>query len=183
MLQLEFLTPFKPERVEVVKPNATAWKIMRATDAQHPEDNYAKSKILALDPGETTGVAYWDGTQITLTQWETKDIGQSFEGLVEFLRRHDMDSDFDHLRYEDYKVYGWKASEHSFASLHTPQWIGAIRAAAHVCDTNVSCKMAQHVKGFWTDGKLKLVDCYSPGMKHARDACRHLLYYMSFPRQ
>ncbi|MEB3025863.1 hypothetical protein, partial [Parvimonas sp. M13] len=86
-----------------------------------------------------------------------------------------------HVRYEDYKVYAWKAQDHSNASLHTPQWIGAIRAALCLADIPYSFKMAQQPKGWFTDDKLKMFDMYEAGMRHARDAERHMLFYMCFP--
>jgi hypothetical protein len=43
--------------------------------------------------------------------------------------------------------------------------------------------MAQQAKAFWTDEKLKLVGLYEPGMKHARDALRHLLYLICFGKK
>src|SRR4051812_40057448 len=76
--------------------------------------------ILALDPGETTGVAEFDGElTIQVSQRETKQIGPSFEWLQERLQ-HIAFSQPDeqpraHLRYEDYRVYEWKSTSHSWS--------------------------------------------------------------------
>jgi len=43
--------------------------------------------------------------------------------------------------------------------------------------------MAQHAKQWWTDEKLKRFGIYPKGLKHGRDALRHLLYYMLFPNK
>lgn len=174
------LQRFKVDRIDTVTPNDWFMKIWRGSDqATRQNADLPKDAILALDPGETTGVAFkpWDSTDIQLFQWETKNVGQSFEGLVDFLERYEP----EHVRYEDYKVYAWKAADHSNASLHTPQWIGAIRAALHLTGTPTTCKMAQQAKAFWGDDKLKLCGVYSAGQKHARDALRHLLFYLTFP--
>lgn len=168
---------FPKARTEVVIPNSKLWQICRAANPNHPADNYASKRFLALDPGETTGVCFWDGHKLSLTQWDTRDIGTAFNGLMHVL----LSDEYDHVRYEDYKVYAWKTADHSFASLHTPQWIGAIRVACHLADVIVSEKMAQQAKAFWTDGKLKLCDLYEAGLKHARDAERHMLFMMAFP--
>ena len=38
--------------------------------------------------------------------------------------------------------------------------------------------MAQQAKGFVTDAKLKEWGMWDIGHKHARDACRHCVYYL-----
>lgn len=176
-----------PMRVDVVRPNATFWKIL-AKAAQRPEERLktelAGRSILGLDPGETTGVAIFtadvaDTTdfKIRLMQLETKDVGQGYlelEGLVEEERP-------DHIRAEEYRVYSWKADSHSNQILHTPQLIGAIKVLSLLHGIPLSFKMAQHAKAFWNDDNLKACGLYSPGQKHARDALRHLLFYLTFP--
>lgn len=176
--QLKTFSSFPNGRVDVVTPNDFFWKIVNACMKITSIDGAQlfPKPLLALDPGETTGVAWLKNGKIYLSQWDTKDIGLSFEGLSIFL----SDLIPAHVRYEDYKVYAWKASDHSFASLHTPQWIGAIKVACRLANVTASTKMAQMAKAFWTDDKLKACGLYSPGLNHARDASRHLLYYMCF---
>ena len=139
--------------------------------------------ILALDPGETTGVAEFDGdTIIRVYQRETKEIGPAYEWLEDLLDYDPrMSSGFEHLRCEDYRIYEWKSADHSWSQVHTLRWIGAIQVAAHVKATNLSFCMAQHAKGFWTDEKLKHFNLYPKGLRHGKDALRHLLYYMLYP--
>jgi hypothetical protein len=78
-------------------------------------------------------------------------------------------------------VYGHMAESHAWQILHTPQLIGAIKVLAHVNNVPISCKLAQLAKSVWNDNVLKLCGLYSPGLKHGRDASRHLLLYMSHP--
>ena len=153
-------------------------RMCSAANKHGPNPRLVGGDVLAMDPGETTGLAAWDSknSEILLWQWETKEIGPCFQKLAEVLQKVPL----DHLRAEDYKVYGWKANEHSFASLHTPRWLGAIEAAAYISQVPFTVKLAQHAKTFWTDGKLQGCGIYHPGMKHARDACRHLALYMAF---
>lgn len=137
--------------------------------------------FLALDPGETTGVAVMSSDEvgkvtIYIDQWDTKDLGSSFTHLQQFLR-----AGFTHVRYEDYRVYADKTQAHTHASLHTAKLIGVIVAACTDAGVDSSEKMASFAKSFWTDDKLRMFDAYLPGMKHGRDALRHLLYYMAFP--
>jgi hypothetical protein len=181
-------------RVDVIHPNEMFWKILAAAQKKSVPDLQMELKLrnpLGLDPGETTGCAQWqcvtlfDGApgffQIELFQWETKDIGQSWDTLQEYVSVKGQRP--NHIRYEAYRVYEWKADTHSWSPVHTIQWIGAMRALFHVHQIPNSCLMAQHAKSFWTDQKLKACGLYSPGMQHARDACRHLLYYLTFPTQ
>lgn len=134
------------------------------------------SPLLALDPGETTGVSIWDPLHrsIYIFQLVTPEIVEGYN-LVERLLQL---THFDHLRCEDYRVYGHMTEQHSFASLHTAQFIGAIRVAASRAVVPLSVCLAMHAKTFWTDEKLKMCGLYNKGLKHGRDAQRHLLRYM-----
>jgi len=173
-----------PERIDVVKPNDNFWKILSAARKQPIDqlrEELSNRRILAWDPGETTGQARWKfpETHIELLQIETKDIGQAFQDL----ERQVAIQVPDHIRAEEYRVYNWMADSHSWSLLHTPQLIGAIKVLAALQDIPISFKLAQQAKAFWNDENLKVCGLYSPGQKHARDACRHLLYYLTFPDQ
>lgn len=147
--------------------------------------NAVNEPCLALDPGETTGVAEFDGdTKINVFQKDTREIGPSYEWLYDRLHAYDPRWEppcYSMLRVEDYRVYEWKAQDHSWSPVHTIQWIGAIRVAAHLSCTPLSFCMAQHAKKWWTDGKLNHFGINPKGLKHGRDALRHLLYYLCFP--
>lgn len=137
---------------------------------------------IALDPGETTGVAEYNGdTMIQVYQKETKEIGPSYDWLYDRLECGYGEAPFDHLRYEDYRIYEWKTADHAWSQVHTLRWIGAIQVAVYKYGTPYSCCIAQHAKGFWSDNKLRHFDLYPAGLKHGRDALRHLLYYICFP--
>lgn len=145
-------------------------------------DYLSEKMVLALDPGETTGVAYIDpeANKIVILQWDTgpNRLGESFAEFLNILVENPIAS----VRYEDYRVYQWKAGDHAWAALHTPQWIGAIKVGCHYARVPATGKLAQQAKTFWTDQKLKTFNMYEPGLKHARDALRHLLYYLCFPK-
>ena len=136
--------------------------------------------FLALDPGETTGACRLQSIEgefyFTLEQWKTKDIGESAGLLNYMLEQYST----DHVRMEDYKVYSWKTEDHSWAALHTPQLIGALKAVCYFARVPWSMKMAVDAKTFWTDEKLKMLGIYDPtkGMRHARDAFRHALTFL-----
>lgn len=157
-----------------VIPNAFLWDVIRNAQGQVPSYPW-----LALDPGETTGVCYWNPNtrEFILEQWDTKDLGQAYDHLLMAIEARSIHG----LRYEDYKVYAHKAQDHTNNSLHTAQFIGAIRIAAHNTGIIIDCKMAAAAKTFWTDQKLEMTGTYVKGVRHARDAMRHMLTFMCFP--
>ena len=134
--------------------------------------------ILALDPGETTGWAHFDGdVTIHVSQEPTKSVRQGYRWLREQL----VLAPVEHIRCEDYRVYEWKAADHSWSPVHTIRFIGAIEVASYEEGIPLSFCMASHAKKFWDDNKLKHFGLYPKGLRHGKDALRHLLYYMLFP--
>jgi hypothetical protein len=176
-------------RVETIRPNDMFWKILSSHTKRTVEDlkaEFAGRTIMALDPGETTGVAVFrsndnlDGNYqyaIDLFQLETKEIGQGYDDIL----HHTLLFCPDHLRVEEYRVYGHMTDQHAWSVLHTPMLIGAIQVIAHQRGIPISFKMAQMAKQVWNDPVLKASNLYEPGLKHARDASRHLFYYMCYP--
>lgn len=169
---------FPYSRVDFVKPNPKLEAIIQACSSKQNVYPHHTSVILALDPGETSGLAIWDpeDKNIRLEQLDTKDLVHSFKalmGLFAMWRPY-------HIRFEDYRVYGHKADDHINSTLHTSQLIAMIKLAAALNNIPCSSVMASAAKGFWTDEKLKMVGAYSKGLPHARDAERHLLYWMAF---
>jgi hypothetical protein len=140
-------------------------------------------RCLALDPGETTGWAYFDGQKtIVVSQQPTKSVITGFTWLEEFIREEDIKGyTIAHIRCEDYRVYEWKTSDHAWSPVHTLRWIGAIEVGANQWAIPLSFCMATFAKKWWTDEKLKHFGLYPSGLKHGKDALRHLLYYMLFP--
>jgi len=161
-------------------------KLVHSVREQHTSQRVdtLSQKILALDPGETTGWATYLGGTITVSQQVTKNIGQSFNWLdakLKAIDSYETSRKYSMIRCEDYKVYSWKSEDHSWASLHTPQLIGAIKVAAHINHTPISFMLAQQAKKWWTDEKLDVFGLNPKGLRHGRDALRHLLYYILFP--
>ena len=171
------------DREDIVKvaDDSRLWAFLTALtkkDAATLKARFSRP-ILALDPGETTGVAIWnpklDVPQIHLFQLNTKDLREAVPTVQEVLGYEE----WEHIRYEDYRVYGHMTEQHAFASLHTPKLIGVIECLAVLGNVGTSFCLAMHAKTFWTDEKLKMCGLYNPGLKHARDAQRHLLRYLS----
>lgn len=167
-------------RKDYVTPNPMFWAMLsslRKAPQSELKEHYTTRNIIALDPGETTGFAHWDGARFELMQFETKDVGEAYGLLDDIVTLYKP----DHIRAEEYRVYGWMADQHSWSVLHTPQLIGAIKALAYQKGIPLSFKLAQHAKALWNDDNLKRSALYSPGQKHARDALRHACLYMSHP--
>ena len=181
---LSYLRPLaQDERVDIVRvtDDSRFWSFLRGIRGNKVaipqlQLEARQSDLLALDPGETTGVAVWHAEEsiIYLFQLETGSIEKGFrlvEELIDIVQPH-------HLRAEDYRVYGHMTEQHSFAHLHTAQFIGSIRTVAAQKGIPLSVCLAMHAKTTWTDDKLKMCNLYNKGMKHARDAQRHLLRYI-----
>lgn len=141
-------------------------------------------RVIGIDPGETTGICcFRGGSLIDAQQLDTSDPVIGPTEVEQYIR--DIISLTDklplHIVMEDYKVYSWKADDHSWASLHTPRLIGAIEyICGAVLKVPITKQMAQVAKGFCTDEKLKAWNLWVPGKRHARDAIRHAIYYMLF---
>lgn len=132
--------------------------------------------LVGIDPGETTGFAYhlpWDkGFTAHLAQIPTGEINSGMDNIEEAWPVTDIPTV---AVIEDYRIYGWKADSHKWAGLHTPKLIGALEYWCYKRRIPVIYQMAQEAKAWATDEKLKSWELYHAGMKHARDALRHLV--------
>ena len=161
---------------------------------QQARPDYQPPKVvLALDPGETTGVAvFYKGCLVHTDQLDTHHVVPQGVRLLDKL----IDNTYEELThkgpkmlsadvvvYENYRVYNWKAQQHSWDTLHTPRLIGAIQTLCHLKQIPTYTQMAQQPKNFCTDKKLIEWHYYERGQKHARDAIRHGCYYMLFNDQ
>ena len=124
---------------------------------------------IALDPGGTTGVCI---VKLESKPWEleVRQIGPDphHEGLRDLL---------DLWQPRVIVCERFENRGQDSASLIAAEYIGIVKAytAAALVMQNASTG-----KQFWTDDKLREYDLYVPGLKHARDACRHYLYYRTF---
>lgn len=140
-----------------------------------------EGRLLALDPGETIGVASFtcSDDEAVLTHasqikgWPLEAGVSNFIELVEAIKP-------DHVVFESYQVYSWKTDDHTWSQVPTVQVIGMIRTILIQDEILYSSQTAQVAKGFCDDNKLKLWGYYTPGLRHARDAIRHACYYLLF---
>jgi hypothetical protein len=131
-------------------------------------------RILAIDPGKTTGFSFAEVTEFIrgeppeeqgvvswekevnhdelieeiLDVWPTHLVGESFV--------HTQRSNVDYTPVEYIGIIKWLGQRHKFElTLQTPSY----------------------GKGFFNDDKLKKLGLYTKGKPHANDATRHRLQY------
>lgn len=126
----------------------------------------SKKRILGIDPGETTGVAYWDG-QLWICE-ETPNW-QDLEPWIEFT---------DVAVIERYSLYAGKANAKTHSTFPEVEVIGVIKYLCQRYGVNMVVQGADH-KAFYSDTKLTNLGLYHPS-KHVRDALRHALWYKQF---
>lgn len=148
-------------------------------------------RLLALDPGETTGWSIWDshdgGTYYELTalgqmaSWDKDDNARTPIHLVasnfpKLLKEYDP----SHVVYETYRVYDWKSDDHKWSDVPTLRIIGSIETRLLDAQVPYSYQTAQVAKNFVTDDLLKHWGFYQRGQRHSRDSMRHGIYRILF---
>ena len=141
-------------------------------------------RIVALDPGGTTGWATWqdEATGHTGTPWDHFNIGQI--GPEE--HHLELYNWLGHLQVHDYTVvcesfeFRQHDGERAGISLISKEYIGVAKlfAAERMNGKRVVEQTAGQAKPFVTNDKLKVMGLYIPGKKHAMDAMRHLVLYL-----
>ena len=187
-------------------------KLLRENDNKSP---VSKRLIICFDPGETTGAAvFYRGLLLCAGQFITSELVISqpqikwmlnmqceelmtywSPGFAEWDRRGllgDLSVYPPVVIIEDYRVYGWKTDQHSWAHLHTPKLIGLIYGEAvrrlayfHGMDfdrikIDILTPMAHEAKQFCTDTKLHDWGYHKGVPRHGRDAVRHGCQYLMF---
>jgi hypothetical protein len=141
--------------------------------------------IVAIDPGETTGLAILrslggdgnrDGDDIHQIQINTRIMQWGAERLHTLIHHHRPKI----VIVESYRIYSWRTKEHTWSSLYTPRLIGGIEFLCFQYCIPLVSQSAQQGKSFVTDARLKEWGLYMAGAPHARDATRHLLTYLLF---
>lgn len=139
-------------------------------------------RLLAFDPGETTGHCTFECTanSIVLASYG-QDVCYPVDTGVVAIQNRIKNAQPDFVVYERYIVYSWKSAAHSWGKNETSQIIGSIR----LCCLNAKLpkpeeQSAQEAKQFITDDKLQEWGFYIKGQKHTRDAIRHGLYWLLF---
>lgn len=138
---------------------------------QYPE------KIIAFDPGGTTGVAYY-----SVDSYDDKPdrfyLGPNKEHHHEQIEAN-LDTIEPHVVVTERFDY---RRNQKHADLISVEYIGVLRLWCRKNGVDlVEQKQLKGHKGLWTNEKLKVMGLYKPGenWEHAMDATRQLFYYMT----
>ena len=135
-------------------------------------------KVVAFDPGRTTGYAMGDidekGKMLVVT------------GQVEFTRAALLTQlewyDPDVIVYERFDFRRSNRYQRDKVDLYPRELIGIIElyGETHSGSVRLDTQSASAAKGYFTDRKLKEDGVYKPGKPHANDAARHLCHWFTF---
>lgn len=146
-------------------------------------DNWiVPERLLALDPGETTGWCLFKQGQ--LFHWGQQDCKKpGYKTAIpdgNAILKLFADTQPTVVVCEDYRIYAQKSETHIGKTLFTPKLIGMIDLHCEMQNLPVTYQMASAAKGFCKDDKLKRWGFYEEGLKHSRDAIRHACYFLLF---
>jgi hypothetical protein len=124
-------------------------------------------RVMAFDPGVTTGVALVEDERYTVYQVDSRNLDTIWTEL-------DTQRPTE-VAYEDFKHRPTMLS----AELYSLQVIGVIRLW---CSESIECRayLPARVKAFWDNAKVKKLGLWKPGQPHAMDALRVLLTHKAY---
>jgi hypothetical protein len=121
-------------------------------------------RIVALDPGGTTGVvAYEPGKDL-----RTEHLASAIEVWAYLNKLYPTRVVFERFAYQ----------RRDKVDLTPVEVIGVIKLWCDINDVPYTIQTPSQAKNLWTDGKLKQLGLWEPGKNHAMDAVRHLMYYL-----
>jgi hypothetical protein len=140
---------------------------------------------LAVDPGGTSGcVIYSAGIDHDLSVpsmsrtriWETKQLGPTphHEELWRLLTD---------IQPSIVICERFLNQQNAAALMVSLEYVGVIRLYCAMAEKHLVLQNANQAKEFWTDQKLKWLGLYKPNEKHAMDAMRHMLYFLTFTKR
>lgn len=132
-------------------------------------------RIMAFDPGSSTGVATIRADRVPLSdgKWEFDSFqltGEHHDDLWRLLENMNPD------------VVVSERFNHRFvgsAVLDSVEYIGVLRLWCQRNERTLFEQSPASAKNLFTDSKVKTLEMYKPGSVHANDATRHILYYLS----
>lgn len=142
------------------------------------EQLHQQLKVVALDPGVTTGYV-----QGIIERGKLKlASGQAKWCELDLYNQLCMGKP-DIIVYERFEYRSTKHGKYgdlSDVELFPRNLIGVINLYAQQNDTPVYPQMPGYAKSFWTDQKLKKALVYKVANPHANDAMRHMLQWWQF---
>lgn len=143
--------------------------------------------ILGLDPGETTGTTIFEIPKEVKTIPVTGNMQQYMKYSGELKTWEEIQNVKDQYKpdiivFEEFRLYAEKAQSKTRSDFPEVKIIGQIELIASISNIPTFKQNASIVKNFYTDDKLKALNLWIRGNKHARDAIRHVLYFYDFNR-
>lgn len=137
-----------------------------------------RSPILALDPGGTTGVCALVKDELYVGQLGPDEHHRELFNLVS--RGSSLIPTEWYYPYWDTVIYESFQYRNSLtkADLIPVEYIGVIKIGAHVSRTRTQSQTPSMAKKLFDDQKVKALGLWTPGLPHANDAVRHMLYYL-----
>lgn len=126
-------------------------------------------RILAFDPGGTTGYKLYDSETDTFSG-----------GQLEPNHHFKLWSMLNDLKINAvvYETFEYRNKSRAGLVLDSREYIGIIRLFEAMYSIPTTKQTPAQAKGFVSDARLKRGGLWVPGHPHENDACRHLIYYM-----
>jgi len=125
---------------------------------------------IAFDPGGTTGYAVFSNSP--------HDIAAGDFNYFDLVDRLITEVEPNIIVVEAFRLYPWKAKHKTWSSFPEVEVIGAIKHTCYLKGIALIEQGPDH-KQLFDDNKLRRLGFWTGLSKHARDACRHALYYMT----
>jgi len=132
-------------------------------------------KVIALDPGGTTGYAWAEINDGKVTDFGGGQ-GQLTEGSLHAMLSAICPSAIVAESFE------FRQRQRDGLVLVSRNLLGVSRLWAELRDVPHTEQSAAQGKAFFTDQKLRAVGAYTRGSPHKNDATRHLLYWLTFSK-
>jgi hypothetical protein len=132
--------------------------------------------VVAIDPGEKhCGIAWFNNGEFTaITMSPDKFLNQLHKLML-------AGDNLMTLVVEEFRLFPWKSGVQAFSQMSTCEVIGVIKYLARLYNQEVVFQKPSDVKSFVSDNKLRQAGMLT-GDSHAKDASRHLFYYLKFRR-
>jgi hypothetical protein len=130
-------------------------------------------KIVAVDPGGTTGIAEWNVQEEKLYQFQIGPQEHHLE-LWEYLSATAPDL----IICERFNYQRRELDKGVALVLVSREYIGVCKLYAHAVHHKLVMQQPSCMALFH-DARLKALGFYRPAMVHANDATRHLFYYIT----
>lgn len=136
------------------------------------------TKIIAFDPGGTTGVAIATirddqvPPKFSVNQLSQKEHHHQIEILLDAELRGIT------RKFVIYEAFEYRQNSRAGLVLDSREYIGIIKNWTQNNGVPVVSQSAAQGKGFVPDNVLKQLNLYTSAYRHANDAMRHLIYFI-----